>query len=426
MARLPVSSSVPGVPCAGFPEQDIGGARPVTPVDRRWSSRVSAPAPGPSSGLRALDTWVAGCDRLGREVGAAPPAFGQRTGEWRDRMALTTQRDDAELAAGLARWLGRDQGRSDVTIMSLDRPSAGYSSETVLVEIEWSEQGVRQGTSLVIRMAPAEAGTFADYDVVPQWEAQVAAAAAGVPVADPAVETDTQWLGAPFLVMPRVSGHIIGELPHRDRWLGGLGPSDRGRLYRSFIVTMSTVHRADAGRAVDVPHRDNAAEMDFWDEYLMWSSDGSPVPVLVSALQWCRRHRPATEPDPVLLWGDARFENVVFGDDLDPLAVLDWDMTSIGAPQHDLAWFTSLDLIVEPPPGCTARRIPGQGRDHQAVRVGAPSARSRDLEWYETLAMVRSTAVMTRIGYLRQRAGEPLLLPIEDNPILDIVKSRIG
>jgi hypothetical protein len=39
--------------------------------------------------------------------------------------------------------------------------------------------------------------------------------------------------------------------------------------------------------------------------------------------------------------------------------------------------------------------------------------------------MVRSTAVMTRIGYLRQDAGEPLLLPIEDNPILDLLKSRL-
>jgi aminoglycoside phosphotransferase (APT) family kinase protein len=50
----------------------------------------------------------------------------------------------------------------------------------------------------------------------------------------------------------------------------------------------------------------------------------------------------------------------------------------------------------------------------------------RDLDWYETLAMVRSAAVMTRIGYLRRRAGEPPILPIDDNPILDLVKSRIA
>ena len=49
----------------------------------------------------------------------------------------------------------------------------------------------------------------------------------------------------------------------------------------------------------------------------------------------------------------------------------------------------------------------------------------RDLEWYETLAMVRSTAVMTRIGYLRRQAGLPLMLPIDDNPVLDVLTSRL-
>ena len=49
----------------------------------------------------------------------------------------------------------------------------------------------------------------------------------------------------------------------------------------------------------------------------------------------------------------------------------------------------------------------------------------RDLEWYETLAMVRSTAVMTRISVLRREAGEPLMLPIEDNPLLDLLTGRL-
>jgi aminoglycoside phosphotransferase (APT) family kinase protein len=200
--------------------------------------------------------------------------------------------------------------------------------------------------------------------------------------------------------------------------------TDRKRLYGSFIATMSDVHRADVGDAVAVPRRDNAAEMDHWDEYLRWSSNGSPVPVLVSALHWCRRHMPATEPEPVLLWGDARFENVVFGDDFGPLAVLDWDMASVGAAEHDLAWFTSLDVTVTRLFGERLAGFPSR-LDTISQFESCTDRSVQDLDWYETLAMVRSTAVMTRIGYLRQRAGKPLLLPIEDNPILDILKGRI-
>jgi aminoglycoside phosphotransferase (APT) family kinase protein len=73
------------------------------------------------------------------------------------------------------------------------------------------------------------------------------------------------------------------------------------------------------------------------------------------------------------------------------------------------------------------RRLAGfPDRDGTVARFEEVSGRRvRDLEWYETLAMVRSTAVMTRIGYLRLQAGLPLLLPIDDNPVIDVLTSRL-
>jgi aminoglycoside phosphotransferase (APT) family kinase protein len=339
-------------------------------------------------------------------------------------MATTRQGADSALEAGLARWLGQREKADDLTVSGLHRPSTGYSSETLMVEAAWSNQGVRHHSSLVVRMAPAAVGTFRHYDLVSQWQAQAAAGAAGVPVADPVVETDPCWLGAPFMLMPRIEGHIIGAMTQLDPWLVAMDEAGRRRLYGNFVSTLSDIHRADADAAPDVPRRDNRAELDFWDDYLRWSSGGDPVPALADALAWCRRHQPATEPPPALLWGDVRFENTVFSDDLDPVAVLDWDMTSIGAPEHDLAWFTSLDLTTHQLLG---KRLPGF--PDRAETVGLFEALGgravRDLEWYETLAMVRSTAVMTRIGYLCREAGKPPMLPIEDNPILDLLRSRL-
>jgi aminoglycoside phosphotransferase (APT) family kinase protein len=340
-------------------------------------------------------------------------------------MAHTKTRDDASVTTGLARWLASREELDDLSLTGFHRPSAGYSSDTVLIDASWSKDGIRHRRPLVIRMGPPGDGTFDNYDLVAQWQAQTAAAAAGVPVADPVVETDVRWIGTPFMVMPRVEGHIIGALAYRDRWLGDRDPSERRRVFANFISTLCRIHRADAQMAPAVARRDNAAELDFWDAYLAWSSAGSPVPTLVEALAWCRRRLPADEPPPALLWGDARFENAVIGDDLEPLAILDWDMTSVGAPEHDLAWFTSLDL--------TMHHVFGERVDAFPDRLGTialfeecSGRRVRDLEWYETLAMVRSTAVMTRIGYLRRDAGEPLLLPIEDNPLLDLLKDRIS
>jgi aminoglycoside phosphotransferase (APT) family kinase protein len=338
-------------------------------------------------------------------------------------MAVTNRRHDEALADGLARWLAHRHGVGPVVIEPLRRPSSGYSSETVFAEASWSADGADRHRSLVVRMPPSGIGTFDHHDLVAELEAQQAAAAAGVPVADPEVEDDPSWLGTPFMVMTRMEGHVIGALAHLDRWLTALSAGDQGRVYANFIATLCTIHRSDVSTAPHVPRRTTAGELDYWADYLDWSSDGDPVRTLVDALDWCRRHRPSTEPEPALLWGDARFENMVVGDGLEPVAVLDWDMASIGAPEHDLAWFTSLDLTMHHLFGQRLAGFPDRAatvalfEEHSGREVS-------DLEWYETLAMVRSTAIMTRIGYLRQQAGEPLLLPIDDNPILDLVRDR--
>jgi aminoglycoside phosphotransferase (APT) family kinase protein len=339
-------------------------------------------------------------------------------------MALTTRRNDTEVAAGLARWLARHGDRRAVTVAGLHRPSSGYSSETIFVDASWTADDGAHHDSLVVRMPPPEIGTFPHYDLVAQGQAQRAAGGVGVPVADPVVEPDPDWLGTPFMVMARVEGHIVGAVVHLDRWLTSLSSSEQARVYDNFMATLATIHRADLGDLGHVPRRDNGGELDFWADYLAWSSDGSPVGTLVDALGWCRAHRPADEPAAVLLWGDARFENMVVGDGLDPVAVLDWDMTTVGAPEHDLAWFTSLDLTMDHLFGQRPTGLPD--RAATVALFEEYSGRSvQDLEWYETLAMLRSTAVMTRIGYLRLRAGEPLMLPIDDNPILDLLRTRI-
>src|SRR5664280_128196 len=334
-------------------------------------------------------------------------------------------RDDATLAAGLTRWFAHHNDLPGVELTGFQRPSAGFSSDTVFFDAAWTSDGARHERALVLRMAPPGDGTFPHYDLTVQWQAQQAAVAAGVPVADPVLEPGTGWIGTPFLLMPRVEGHLVGGVTHRDRWLLTLDDSARGALYRDFVAVLSRIHRSDVPLDSAIPRRDNGAELDHWDAYLTWSSGGSPVATLVDALGWCRDHRPAAEPEPALLWGDARLENAVIGDDLRVRAVLDWDMTSIGAPEHDLAWFTGLDLTMGHLFGERTAGFPDRA-ETIALFEGHCGRPVEHLAWYETLAMVRSTAVMTRLGYLQRDAGRPLLLPIDDNPILDLLRGRLS
>ena len=149
------------------------------------------------------------------------------------------------------------------------------------------------------------------------------------------------------------------------------------------------------------------------------------MPQLVEALDWCVAHRPASEPEASLLWGDVRLGNVIFDEDRAPVAVLDWEMATIGAAEHDLAWTRTLEATQDELFG---RTVPGFF-DHDAAvaryeaRLGRPV---QDFDWYEIFAMVRSTAIMTRVAHLRELAGQPELFPIADNPILQILTRRMA
>ena len=343
-------------------------------------------------------------------------------------MALLTHRDPLVVGRALAGWVAERTGARGVRVVNAEHPSTGWSSETVLVDLAWPAGGAgndEQTREYVVRLAPPMVGTFRDYDLAQQTTAQLAAAAAGVAIASPELVSDPLLLDVPFVVMPRVRGHIIGEVAVLDPWLVSLAEPERAQVHEGFVAAIAATHRAAASAATGVSVRDNASELDFWADYLDWSSGGAPVPALVDALAWCRAHRPATESEPVLLWGDVRLGNVIFGDDRTPLAVLDWDMTSIGAPEHDVAWFVNIET--------TTRSILGQhldgfpDRDGTIAQYEAISGRMlRDMPWYEILAAVRSTAILARIGYLHEAAGLPSPMPLDDNPLLDLLAARIA
>jgi aminoglycoside phosphotransferase (APT) family kinase protein len=331
----------------------------------------------------------------------------------------------------LTRWFAARRDAPGSRIDTLEHASVGYSSETVLVDVSWEAPEGSRSESLVVRMAPATVGTFADYDLTVQGRAQEIAARAGVPVATPfVVETDPTWLGHPFAVMPRVQGRIVGESPAHDRWLESLEPARQRSLHTNFVDALARIHGADwqRGDADElVPRRDLAAELDHWARYLDWSSDGEPLPALAEALAWCRVHAPDDDDRDgrgALLWGDVRLGNIVFGDDLAVRAVLDWDMTSIGRPEHDVAWLTTLESTMNE---LTGRSVPGfLDRAGVIGHYERTTGRTlRDFDWYETFALLRSTAIMVRIGLLRRRAGDPSRSLVEENPIVPLLMRRM-
>ena len=72
---------------------------------------------------------------------------------------VRTTRDDAQLRVALQRFLVEQlPGGAGPEVSELRSPSgSGMSSETLLFDAHWTEDGVRQGGPFVARMAPASA-----------------------------------------------------------------------------------------------------------------------------------------------------------------------------------------------------------------------------------------------------------------------------
>ena len=336
---------------------------------------------------------------------------------------------DETILTGLVAWLDHTDGPATHRCTALERPAVGFSSETLLIDVRRSGVGGDEDRRLVLKLPPQGPAIFPTYDFVLQARVQQAAADAGVPTAVPArAETDTSWLGTPFLVMPALTGEIFGEAPALDRRLTKGDPERNTRVHTTYVDTLAAIHDIDwRSSALDavVPRRDNASELSYWRRYLDWYGDGEVlVPALDAALDWCEAHRPAEEPPPSLLWGDVRLGNMIFDQDGRLVAVLDWEMSFLGAGEHDLAWMTSIDATQG---ALMGRTVPGFLDDDAVVRryEAAAGRQVRDLAWYEVVAMVRTAAIMSRIAHLGERQGRTPMLPIADNPILDLLAQRI-
>jgi aminoglycoside phosphotransferase (APT) family kinase protein len=363
-------------------------------------------------------------------------------------------RDLDGLGGRLERWLGERSG-AEVRALAVRHASSGWSNETILVDclVEGTIGGPlgavlhschasapvedlqgghgAQRRRLVVRVAPLSA-TFPDDDLAVQGRVQEAVNAAGVPAPAPTVvESDERWLGAPFLVMPFVEGHVPGEVAALDPWITESSPRAQAALLSGFVTTLASVHRLDwraagLGGALRGAEGGLEAEIGWWDGYVRWSSQGRPFAPLLDGLAWCRSHRPTPEPPPSLLSGDPRLGNVVVGEDRGIRAVLDWDMALIGPAEMDLGWFLALQWSAEE---LLQMRVAGfESHDGIVARYEQELGRPvRDLDWYEVFALVRSLAVSNHQARAARAAGRRAATPPDEgNPLVGLLERRMA
>jgi len=110
----------------------------------------------------------------------------------------------------------------------------------------------------------------------------------------------------------------------------------------------------------------------------------------------------------VLVWGDSRIGNVLY-DDFRPVAVLDWEMATIGPRELDVAWIIFAHMVFQELAGLAG--LPGlpdvlREEDVLATYRELTGVELGDLGWFYVFAGVIWCVVFMRTGARRVHFGE--------------------
>ena len=236
--------------------------------------------------------------------------------------------DPVALAAFLRDQLPGAQGT-----LSVERVRSGYSNETFYVDY-----GARHW---VLRRPPRGELLPTSHDVL--REHRTLAALAGNFSRSPRVIAacaDPGVIGAPFYLMERIDGVVIRESSPPQFEL----PEERLRIGEQLIDTLVELHAIDtrqlALRPTSDPERFLQRQLSRWTNQLQRTMPHTrALPGIDDVTIWLSRHLP--KPGPVaIVHGDYKLDNVILASDPPArvVAVLDWEMSTIGDPLTDLAW----------------------------------------------------------------------------------------
>ncbi|HXR64375.1 MAG TPA: phosphotransferase family protein [Ktedonobacteraceae bacterium] len=224
---------------------------------------------------------------------------------------------------------------------------------------------------------------------------------------------DLEIMGVPFYVMERRTGFVFN-----DAFPPGVEatPELCRRLSEAVVDTLVQIHSVDwrAAGLAEFGHPEGFLERQVkgWIErYSRSQTDESPD--VGSLARWIVEHTPAS-PAPALIHNDFKLNNMLM-DTVDlarPVAVLDWEMTTIGDPLFDLAislgyWIQADDPAelrailptITPLPGFLSR---AEFMQRYATQTGRDLS---SMQFYMTFAYFKLAVILQQI-YVRWKRGQ--------------------
>ena len=314
----------------------------------------------------------------GNEAGAV------RSGEELDR---------ARLAGGLRARL--PAGEAEIEIAQFPH---GHSNLTYLVRLG--------AEAYVLRRPPFGNAVKTAHDMGREFRVLTALAPVFPPAPAPVLFCDDPAvLGAPFYLMERRQGLVLRrELPHGR----SISPALAGRICAALVETLVRLHAVDY-RAVGLeeiarPEGYVARQVRGWSErYAAAATD--PVPDMDAVARWLGEGVPG-EQGAAVIHNDFKFDNLLLdGDNPDRVvALLDWEMATVGCPLMDLGSALAYWIEADDPPELRAAAmgptaLPGMWSrmriaDDYAARSGRPV---EGISYHYTFGLFKVAVIVQQI-----------------------------
>jgi aminoglycoside phosphotransferase (APT) family kinase protein len=226
----------------------------------------------------------------------------------------------------VSEWLRDHVGA--VTPLRYHLIAGGHSNLTYRVD-------AADGQSYVVRRPPLGHQLASAHDVAREFRIISALAPTAVPVA-PALGLceDNEVNGAPFYVMRFVDGLVVRGSEAADT----LDIAARGRAGASLVDTLAAIHAVDpAAVGLDDLGRHEgyiARQLKRW--YGQWNQSKSrELPAVDTVHDFLAAHAPE-QGAACIVHGDYRLDNCMIDKNGDVIAVLDWEICTLGDPLADV------------------------------------------------------------------------------------------
>ena len=223
--------------------------------------------------------------------------------------------------------------------LQVEQFRGGQSNPTFLL-------GAGEGAHYVLRRKPAGQLLPSAHAVDREFRVTRALHGSAVPVAQPLLLCeDPTVIGTPFYLMDYIAGRNFW-----DPTLPELSATERSAIYDEMNRVMAALHTLDYG-ALGLgddgkPGNYFARQIGRWSKQYR-ASQTEHIEAMEKLLAWLPANIPAGE-ETTLVHGDYRLDNMIFhAHEPRLLAVVDWELSTLGAPLADFSYHVMLWRVVD-------------------------------------------------------------------------------